>query len=43
MAIANSFILWLLGGAAFIALAALVQKRSARRSAEHERSSNIAS
>jgi hypothetical protein len=43
MVIANTFILWLLGGAAFIAVAAVVQKRSAPRAAERERSSNLAS
>jgi hypothetical protein len=43
MVLANTFILWVLAAAAFIGVAAVVQKRTARRSAQDERSTNAAS
>jgi hypothetical protein len=43
MVIANTFILWVLGAAAFLGVAALVQKRSRRDRDVEERSSNHAS
>jgi hypothetical protein len=43
MVIANTFVLWLLGAAAFIGVAAVVHKRTARRDAVAERSTNAAS
>jgi cytochrome c-type biogenesis protein CcmH/NrfF len=43
MDIANTFILWVIGAAAFMTVAAVVQKRHRRRTDEHERSSNLAS
>jgi hypothetical protein len=43
MAIANAYILWLLGAAAFIGIAAVVQKRTRKHRDEADRSSNHAS
>jgi hypothetical protein len=43
MDIANTFILWLLGAAAFIGVAAIVHKRTRRDRDVVERSSNHAS
>jgi hypothetical protein len=43
MAIANTFILWVLGAAAFLGVAALVQKRTRRERDVAEQSSNHAS
>ena len=43
MVIANTFILWVLGAAAFMAVAAVVQKRTRRDRDVAERSTNHAS
>ena len=43
MVIANTFILWVLGAAAFVGVAALVQKRMRRNRDIADRSSNHAS
>jgi cytochrome c-type biogenesis protein CcmH/NrfF len=43
MVIANTFILWVLGAAAFLGVAALVQKRTRRDRDVAEQSSNHAS
>jgi hypothetical protein len=43
MVIANTFILWVLGAAAFLGVAAVVQKRTRRDRDVADRSSNHAS
>lgn len=40
--LANTFILFLLGGAAWLGVSALVQKRTVRREREERSSSNLA-